>query len=83
MSGQGPVSMRIGVTIASQAVNRASASVRVCPREVVHTVSPNAVVSRVTDTLTGSPPRVGIDPDAWAALTKATSPSARRADAGT
>ena len=41
------------------------------------------MVSRVTDTLTGSPPRVGIDPVACAALTSATSPSARRAEAGT
>ncbi len=37
----------------------------------------------MTDTDTGSPPRVGIDPQACAALTRATSPSARRADAGT
>ena len=83
MSGQPPVSITMGVTRASQAVNRCSASVRVCPREVVHTRSPSAVVSRVTDTLTGSPPRLGIDPLACAALTRATSPSARRADAGT
>ena len=83
MSGQCPVSITIGVTSASQAVNRCSAAVRVCPRDVVHTWSPRAVESRVTDTDTGSPPRVGIDPEACAALTNATSPSARRADAGT
>ena len=40
-------------------------------------------MSRVTDTDTGSPPRVGIDPVAWAVLTRATRPSARRAEAGT
>ena len=59
VSGQRPVSTTIGVTCASHAVNRASAVVRVCPREVVHTWSPSAVDSRVTDTDTGNPPRVG------------------------
>ncbi len=82
VSGQCARVDTIGVTSASHAVNRCSAAVRVCPREVVHTWSPRVVDSRVTDTDTGNPPRVGIAPVAWAALTRATSPSARRADAG-
>ena len=83
VSGHLPVSITIGVTIASQEANRASAAVRVCPREVVQTWSPRVVESRVTETDTGSPPRVGIESVACAALTRATRPSARRAEAGT
>lgn len=83
VSGHCPASTTIGVIRASHALKRCSAAVRVCPRDVVHTRSPRDVDSRVTETETGSPPRVGIDPLACAELTRATSPSARRAEAGT
>ncbi len=37
----------------------------------------------MTETDTGNPPRLGIEPEAWAAFANATRASARRAEAGT
>lgn len=80
----GPASSAtIGVTSAAQATNRCSEPVSPWPRLVVQAGTPALVRVRVTVSATGRPPRAGRASAEAAEVTRATSPSARRAAAGT